>query len=200
MKVKLYKLMVGGKFYYGTTTQELRQRFNEHKSWNRWKIDDWTSSTIELIEEFECESKRERDKKEDDILKEWIGNPLCLNERRAFISIEESKVKSREIHKIWRESNKDRVETYTHNRNRTCVKCDTCNSIITLPNMSRHKKICNNIKHVANTDERHIYKTNHGSFQVQINRKDLKCCKNFSTIEEAILFRDSQLSETHPKN
>jgi hypothetical protein len=140
MKAKLYKLTINKFYYYGSTTQSLRQRFNEHKSWNKWKIEDWTNATIELIEEFECNNRREREQREDIVLKQHLKNSNCLNTRRAFVTKEERKIISKASSENWRNNNTNKTRNYSINRNKTYVTCNSCKCQITLPNLARHNK------------------------------------------------------------
>lgn len=193
MKVSLYKLSFGcGRFYYGTTTQSLRQRYNEHKSFNRWKIEDWVSSKIELLEEFECESKRERERREDLVLKEYIGNPLCLNLRRAFVTKEESREVNKKVCKKYNEEHKDELREKAKIRNAKRSKCDKCGVEVSNPNLSRHTKQCSQMKVSRSTGERNVYRTECGRFQLQITTKGKAFRKNYDTLEEAVAVRNER--------
>ena len=141
MKVILYKLSLCEKFYYGTTTQKLKQRFNEHKSWNKWKLD-WTNAKIEIIKEFECNNKREREQEEDIVLREFLGTENCLNTRRSFVTPEEKKEKGKIAMKNWHNKNIEHIKEYSKQRKQKKRKCEKCNIEISNPNFARHKKNC----------------------------------------------------------
>ena len=193
MKVSLYRLTIGDFFYIGSTSQSLRQRFNEHKSWNKWKIEDWSNATIELIEEFECDTKRQKEEREDYYIKININDTNCLNVRRAYINDDERKEINKKIGKEWCLKNEDKLKEYTTNRNKTKVKCDKCECNISLPNIQRHKERCGLHKISRSTGEKMIYKTECNMYQLQIKRKDIKYIKNFKTLEEAVKERNERI-------
>jgi len=141
MKVILYKISLCGKFYYGTTSQKLKQRFNEHKSWNKWKLD-WTYAKIEIIKEFECNTKREREEEEDKVLREFLGTENCLNTRRSYVTPEEQKEKGKIATKKWCNENIEHIKNYSKERNQKKKNCEKCNIEISNPNIARHRKIC----------------------------------------------------------
>lgn len=94
---KIYKVQFDdGHFYIGSTATELRKRLYGHR-------DDRSKSacsqymkqvgkdacSIVLIEDFPCENKQQLVRKEDEHIQLHRENALCLNSRRAFVSVEE---------------------------------------------------------------------------------------------------------------
>ena len=96
---KIYKISVDGLTYYGSTIQSLKQRFSLHKSqYKRWKSGIKYESkcasfdifdkygidklTIELVEEYPCETKK------DLLIREqyYHDNMVCINVKRAYSS------------------------------------------------------------------------------------------------------------------
>lgn len=98
---KLYKLQCDDGYYYiGSTCNELRFRFNGHKTSS--KIENsrvyqhineigWDRVRIVLIEDFPCENKEQLRRREDELIQQHLNNELCLNFRREFVTTEEKK-------------------------------------------------------------------------------------------------------------
>jgi len=107
-KAKIYKLWspqgTEEEVYFGSTTDELRKRKNQHKSKNhncKSKIlfEKYDDVRIELVEEYPCNSKAELFKKEG----EYIKNNKCLNRNVAG-----------RTHKEYCEDNKESIKEYLH--------------------------------------------------------------------------------------
>lgn len=109
---KIYRILCSdGHFYIGSTINELRYRFNNHK--RKAKVDTeqpvykyinnlgWDNAKIELIENYSCTSKDELTKHEDKFIQQFINDILCLNTRRACFNAKE-----------YREQNKERIDDY----------------------------------------------------------------------------------------
>jgi hypothetical protein len=96
---KIYRLQHDdGHFYIGSTITELRCRLNRHKTYAKnhptQRVyshinSEWDKVQIVLIEEFSCENKKELLRREDSYIQKELGNHLCLNHRRAFVTDEE---------------------------------------------------------------------------------------------------------------
>jgi hypothetical protein len=100
-KSKIYKLQhEDGHFYIGSTINELRVRFQQHRCCSKTEVNrtiynhingEWDKVRIILIEAFECTNRSELNKKEDEYIQKELDNPLCLNRYRAFQTDEEYK-------------------------------------------------------------------------------------------------------------
>ena len=90
---KIYKLTNGTLNYYGSTTNELNQRLAEHKS--RYKRENWKEIlykdgnivSIELMENYPCDTKIELLKRE----KWYIENNECINIRIPTQTLNENR-------------------------------------------------------------------------------------------------------------
>jgi hypothetical protein len=97
---KIYRIICDdGHYYYGSTITDLKRRLAGHKCksktenskvYNHINSIGWDRVKIELIENFECNSKRDLTKREDYYIFEKKLDPLCLNTMRAFVTQEES--------------------------------------------------------------------------------------------------------------
>lgn len=108
---KIYKIKCDNYFYYGScitslerraTTHRYKAKKNTSKLYSFIKDKEWT---IELIEKIACASKLELLQKEDEYVKPFLSDPLCLNERSATWDIEKDKARK----KVWYEANKERI-------------------------------------------------------------------------------------------
>jgi len=185
MKVKYYKLSINDFYYYGSTIQSLRQRYNEHKSWNKWNLD-WTDGKIELLEEIDCSNNEERRKIEQKYIDRNINDDKCLNERLAFISDEDTIIRNKLVNKVWNENNKDKVSINYEKRKNTVIECDKCGKKIKSSGISRHKK-SDSCGKVTYTNIKNIYKNKQGLYYIMITRGGFSYYEpGFSTIEEAV--------------
>ena len=116
--------------YYGSTTQLLCKRKQEHKkSFKRWlenkKCNYYTSFEILkngdykfiLVESFECDNKEQLLRREQ----YYIDNNECINKRRAIITqeqrIEYVKKYGQKYAKKYYETNKDKKKLWRENNN-----------------------------------------------------------------------------------
>ena len=112
-KGKIYKLQCNdGYFYIGSTKQTLINRFRRHKSSSKTQTSNaykhinligWDNVTIELLESYPCESKTELVKKEDEYIKKHIDDPMCLNEHRSYLTVDEDKQKKKQYYEDHKE-------------------------------------------------------------------------------------------------
>tara|TARA_R110000824_G_C14824064_1_gene637082 strand:- start:38 stop:493 length:456 start_codon:yes stop_codon:yes gene_type:complete len=105
---KIYKIIGGGLVYYGSTTQDLKQRFSIHlndkkrgKNLSVNSVLGLIDCKIELIEDFPCHSKKELLWRE----RFFIDNSECVNRNIPILSIEEIKY----IKKIYQQNHKESV-------------------------------------------------------------------------------------------
>lgn len=107
---KIYRMLVGGSYYYGSTVLSLNERLYGHKVMMKKhphlkvyaKIQEvgWDNVIIELVEEYPCESKEELLQRETTHIN--LSDPLCLNMRISFQSEDERKIKEKEQNKKYR--------------------------------------------------------------------------------------------------
>lgn len=86
---KIYRLVCeDGHYYIGSTIQSLGLRLNKHKTMSKEGVNKiyeyinqigWENVTIELLEDFPCQSKKELSAREKTLAKEAKNDPLCLN-------------------------------------------------------------------------------------------------------------------------
>jgi len=104
-KGKIYKLWspqgTEDEIYFGSTTDKLYKRKNQHKSKRNCKssilFEKYDDVRIEVLEEYPCNNKNELIKKEG----EYIRNNKCLNRNIPDRTIKE-----------YRENNKDKITEY----------------------------------------------------------------------------------------
>jgi hypothetical protein len=120
---KIYKIYCdeNDEVYYGSTVQELNRRICRHRSHlksykegkgnyiSSFKILELTSSKIELVENYPCNSKKELLEREG----YYIKNNNCINQHIPNRSVKEwfqdNKNKVKEQRKLFYETNKDRI-------------------------------------------------------------------------------------------
>ena len=125
-KAKIYKIVGGDEEYFGSTTQDLSKRFYTHKrEYNKDKECKCSSSIlfqkygvenceIVLVEIYECEIKKELNRKEG----EYLLNHICVNQRVAGRTNKEyfkkcydknKEIKQQKV-KNWIAKNKDKIK------------------------------------------------------------------------------------------
>lgn len=121
---KIYKIssLNTDKIYIGSTIMELNKRMSKHKSDYKNKTSHsskeillYENCIIELIEEFSCNSKKELEKREGDIILNY--GELCVNKRIAGRTQKEyvnnNKEKINKYQKEYREMNKEKNKQYS---------------------------------------------------------------------------------------
>lgn len=105
---KIYKLWSpqGEEIYFGSTTNSLTRRFNNHKCMNercssKYLFEKYDDVRIELVEEYPCNNRIELYRKEG----EYIKNNSCINKTNYNKSREE-------ISKDYYEKNKDKYHDH----------------------------------------------------------------------------------------
>lgn len=108
---KIYKIVCGEYFYYGSCQTSLgkrkvnhrcRAKTYENKLYNYIKDKDWD---IELVKEFPCNTVNELRQEEDKYVRQHLTSPFCLNERSATLDVEKEKARK----KKWYDNNRDRI-------------------------------------------------------------------------------------------
>ena len=131
---KIYKLVCkDGHYYIGSTIQELKLRFNSHKSssstnntsrvYTYINTIGWDKVKIKLIEKYPCELKSNLNEREEYYINKSKTDILCLNINRAYLSeekrrenmkvyYEENKETIIESHREYNEENREKVDAY----------------------------------------------------------------------------------------
>jgi hypothetical protein len=128
---KIYKLQHDdGHFYIGSTITELRCRLNRHKTYAKQHPTqrvyshirgEWNKIKMILIEEVSCENKRELLRLEDSYIQKELGNDLCLNHRRAFVTDEEINERQMKYNKLNKE-HLNKIRKIREDMNRDVIK------------------------------------------------------------------------------
>lgn len=134
---KIYKIVCDdGYYYYGSTCNELKHRFNNHKHCRFTRLrrhiedrldGDWSRAKIELVKDYPCENREELLREEDEHVKNAHRDIFCLNHNRVVSSQEEYRATHKEqikekkkecyennkdlyleTNKRWRDENKER--------------------------------------------------------------------------------------------
>ena len=119
-KGKIYQLVCSDGYYYiGSTKNELRKRYYEHKSYSQLKqgrrvykhINNigWENVKIVLIEELSCKDKEELTRKEYEHILRNKNDEKCLN---MLIGNSFDEEYNRNYNKQYREDNKDKIKQY----------------------------------------------------------------------------------------
>ena len=105
---KIYRIIcIDGHYYIGSTTQTLPRRLNHHKQlskkdktnfYNHINQIGWENASIELLEDYPCNTKKELSKREDEYITQERDNILCLNINRAYLSPTERKEQVKEYY------------------------------------------------------------------------------------------------------
>jgi len=119
---KIYRIICSDEHYYiGSTIRTLRQRFSHHKKCTKTETSKlythlrtigFDNATIELLEQYPCESGKELRKRENDYIIEVKDDPLCLNENRAHVSKEERAITTKKYYEENRDIILNRVKQY----------------------------------------------------------------------------------------
>ena len=121
----------------------------ENGGWDNWEM--------LLIHNFPCENKRQLEREEEYVRRDYQYN---INSIKAYITKEEKIENQKQYYKQYRDDNKDKLTEYkkqydddnkeriTEHRKQK-IKCD-CGSVISLGNISTHKKTNKHIKFLDN--------------------------------------------------
>jgi predicted GIY-YIG superfamily endonuclease len=116
---RIYRIDGGGKFYIGSTTQDLKTRLKNHKSKSKeisrqntplyvhFNLIGWEHAEITSVQELEITDRKQLGLKEDEVIREKIDDEKCLNKARVNITKEERKVRDSLYGKKRRENCKD---------------------------------------------------------------------------------------------
>jgi len=129
---KIYRLESdSGHFYYGSTTKSLKERLGVHR---RYSIKGESrvyrfirehgkdKMRITLVLDYPCETKEQLRQKEDEYIRPQLTNPLCLNERLAFLTEEEALTYDKEYYSKHKESILAQNKTYyEENKDAKCA-------------------------------------------------------------------------------
>lgn len=119
---KIYKLLIGDCFYYGSTFSTLEKRRYNHtvkarihtqiKVYSKANEIGINNIKIELVEIYPCQTRKELLERENYYIITNLSNPLCLNSRVSYLSIEEKKDKQKIYNKIYRNTHIDEIKEY----------------------------------------------------------------------------------------
>lgn len=117
---KIYRVLVGGSHYYGSTITSLEERLAFHKKMSKRKPEiklyqkalelGWENVKIELVEAYSCKDNYELRRREDTFIS--LSDPLCLNMRRSFLTPEEKLQKQKEQSRLYKANNPDKRNAY----------------------------------------------------------------------------------------
>ena len=107
---KIYKITGSNLIYYGSTTQPLNKRKEQHKKKEcSSKIiiekGDWE---IVLVENYSCENKEQLFSRE----RWWIENNECVNKHRPIRTAEEKEEQKKNAKKQFENNNKEHIKQY----------------------------------------------------------------------------------------
>lgn len=111
MDGKVYRIICGDRFYYGSCitsiarraiTHRFRAKTKSNKLYDFIKNKDWS---IELVKAVACATQAELRLEEDKFVREHLTNPLCLNERSAVWDVEKDITRKKE----WYKKNRERL-------------------------------------------------------------------------------------------
>ena len=112
---------IDGYYYIGSTIQNIYIRHSHHKTFAKTETSKlythlrtigFDNATIELLEQYPCESGKELRKRENDYIIEVKDDPLCLNENRAHVSKEERAITTKKYYEENRDIILNRVKQY----------------------------------------------------------------------------------------
>lgn len=111
--------------YIGSTTQPLSVRFGGHKimisTLYKYIQDiyngDWSKCYIELYEEFKCENKEQLNKREGEVIRDFMKNNEfeVLNKRIEGRTFKEYLIENKEKLEEYRQNNKEKIKKYRKN-------------------------------------------------------------------------------------
>jgi hypothetical protein len=118
-KGKIYKLQCDdGYYYFGSSVNELRYRFANHKEDSKTKnfqvyqhinTIGWDRVRIVLVEDYPCENKQQLIRKEDEYIRLHKDNTMCLNMICAFRTPEQNAEHIAKYKKQHYEINKEEI-------------------------------------------------------------------------------------------
>tara|TARA_R110000764_G_scaffold20898_2_gene53251 strand:- start:351 stop:806 length:456 start_codon:yes stop_codon:yes gene_type:complete len=144
---KIYKIyhQQNEKIYIGSTTQTLSQRLAEHKKKltcrSKCLFNYETLPTIELLENYSCNSKLELRQREQNYLD--LYEDIKLNIQRAVMTKEDRNKYMCEFRK--RPYMKDKLKATQKKHNELAkvkVVCNKCDKTFSKSSMWKHEKIC----------------------------------------------------------
>lgn len=97
---KIYKIVIGEYYYFGSTRTSPSERLYCHKAMSMRYPDrklykhitlagGWDNVKMIVVERFPCDSREELQRKEDSYIREHLSDEHCLNEIVAYRSPEE---------------------------------------------------------------------------------------------------------------
>jgi len=116
---KIYKLQCSdGRFYIGSTINNLNTRLYHHKTASKNKLTPlyshiqsigWENVEIVLLENFNCRNRTELRRRENEIIEREKENQLCLNKNKAIVEQKDKETYTKEYHKSYNNNNKEYI-------------------------------------------------------------------------------------------
>jgi Uri superfamily endonuclease len=125
---RLYRIEGGGKFYIGSTTQDLKKRLKNHRSksqeshrkttplYDHFNKIGWNLAVITLVAELDVADRGELLLQEDQLIRQHMTDEKCLNKCHVKITPEERKERDklcgikRRLEK--KEEDRERIKTW----------------------------------------------------------------------------------------
>ncbi len=139
--------------YVGSTISPLPKRFHKHKKdceydriislYNYIENNDWGNWYIELYENFPCNSKKELERREGQVIREIGTINKCIAGRTRKEHYEDNKDVRLEYQKIYRENNADKIKEKAKEYQKLyLIKgcCDICGAVLIKNNLKRHQQ------------------------------------------------------------
>ena len=150
---KIYKIVSDecDAVYYGSTVQSLIERWWLHKAhFNNWKkTSGWRCAIIkyfdeygidnfriELVEDYPCDNDEQLRMKEQ----EYLDANECVNEIRAYRSIEDERVRA--LAKYYKKRDKVLI------KNRQKITCEACGISFSRSSLWKHNNSANHKRHI----------------------------------------------------
>ena len=125
---KIYRVLVGGSHYYGSTTMPLDKRLQSHRYMSKKHPEmklykkalelGLDTMTIELVENYPCNSNTELLQRENTHIN--LSDPLCLNMRPSYLTADEKKQKERTYNNQYWRANKEALSAYHKTKKAEC--------------------------------------------------------------------------------
>ena len=177
--IKSYKT---DKYYIGSTTKSLNERFSKHKSGflqnNRYttchQILNYGNYYIELLEAFQCENRKQLRKREGEYIRQYLNN--IVNDRIAGRT-------AKELYDVNREQNIKRASDYYHENKNEIKIAKNVSHICECGHTYSHS---NKARHLKSIEHQNI--TNN-IFVDKVKRTDIIHCECGSSIQHADISR-----------
>ena len=166
MKTYIYKITCEtGLIYYGSSKDPYK-RFRDHYNKKDCACKGFINPSLNIVEEFEVETKREQLEKE----KYYIQNFECVNTKYPLFD----KTKHLEDRKNLREKNKEKINA----ERREKIECHICNKMISKYNMKRHLESSAHSKTIMTPEERKIKRNEKALEKIECSHCNKLFCRS----------------------